>query len=585
MDDLRNRLQTFVNWPQHVLVKPKLLAEAGFYYVGTTLRDDTVCCFDCKGKLNNWKATDIPERRHREHFGQFCPFVQQARDVLDTPSSWQDTTESHYGSYDNGFYDDMENEEQRLRSFQRNNGWLAPVPPRKLAAAGFYFTGIGDTVKCFACDVSLARWEAEDDPISEHLKSEPNCPFLPRWTARQRMLSSGIMGGTQQQTEVYHHNRPNYTESVRIMRNDPPRQSAFRSGLNLPEPNYFQIGTTAPMQPQHQGGFPGSVYAPPNYASEHARLHSFINWPKECPVQPKELIDAGFYYTGEDDKVQCFKCNVILAGWDPEDTPWGEHKRWSKDCPLVNEYLLRRNPHSPLSENSETAQMPKEQFCESSKEGFSSQSVRPGPCESECFDNMTTKAGRLPKEQSDIEAFQDLDIAKAKKGKGQKLEVFHLQKGMQELVDRGYDLAKIEEAIKHRQKVCGESIESTDELLDAVVSFMETNSTCNPQGKSTADEQADAVKDPKTGESSVDSGEAAGLPLLVNPQSLHRQFEKMQEARMCSICFDAEIGVVFLPCGHLVCCAGCATEIQSKPSPLCPLCRTSIHDSISIFFA
>lgn len=580
MNDLSNRLRSFTNWPQHVPVKPRLLAEVGFYYVGETQNDDTVCCFACQGKLNHWKATDIPEQRHSENFGKFCPLVRDVSDTL----LWEDHSAPN-GSYD-PFYDDMETEEQRLRSFQRNNGWPAPVPPRKLAAAGFYFTGIGDTVKCFACDVSLAKWEAEDDPISEHVRNYPDCPFLPRLTGHHRMVSSGISGGNAGQTEVYHHNWPNYTESVKMTRNDPPRQSAFRSGLTLPESNYFQTGPTglsngfptSPMQPQQQGGSPVSVHASPNYASEHARLHSFINWPKECPVRPKELIDAGFYYTGEADKAQCFKCNVILAGWDPEDTPWGEHKRWSKDCPLVKEYLLRRETHSALGENSETAQLSKEQDWQSQKEGFSGQSVRPRPCESECF-GTTTKAGRLPEEQSDIEVFQHLDISKEKKGREQKLEVFYLQKGIQELVDQGYDLATIEEAIKHKQKVCGESIESTHELLDAVVLFMGTNSPCNPQGKSTAVEQTDA--DPRT----EDSGEVSGLSLLVNPESLHRQFEKMQEARMCSICFDAEIGVVFLPCGHLVCCPGCATEIQSKPSPLCPLCRTNIGNSISIFFA
>ena len=63
MNDLTNRLTSFVGWQHTGAVKPKDLAEAGFYYMGRG--DDTVCCFSCGVTLNRWQIGDIPEERHR----------------------------------------------------------------------------------------------------------------------------------------------------------------------------------------------------------------------------------------------------------------------------------------------------------------------------------------------------------------------------------------------------------------------------------------------------------------------------------------------------------------------------------------
>ena len=67
MNDLLNRLGSFVHWPNNGAVKPKDLAECGFYYLNV---DDTVCCFSCGVTLNRWQIGDIPEERHRRYIKQ-----------------------------------------------------------------------------------------------------------------------------------------------------------------------------------------------------------------------------------------------------------------------------------------------------------------------------------------------------------------------------------------------------------------------------------------------------------------------------------------------------------------------------------
>ena len=44
--------------------------------------------------------------------------------------------------------------------------------------------------------------------------------------------------------------------------------------------------------------------------------------------------------------------------------------------------------------------------------------------------------------------------------------------------------------------------------------------------------------------------------------------ETIRQEFICQICFERDANIVFLPCGHLLCCHECATAIR-----LCPICR------------
>jgi len=49
---------------------------------------------------------------------------------------------------------------------------------------------------------------------------------------------------------------------------------------------------------------------------------------------------------------------------------------------------------------------------------------------------------------------------------------------------------------------------------------------------------------------------------------------------MCKICMDNDVGVVFLPCGHLVSCTSCATAF-----PNCALCRQPIRGVVRAYLS
>ncbi|CAG2208957.1 BIRC7_8 [Mytilus edulis] len=72
-----------------------------------------------------------------------------------------------------------------------------------------------------------------------------------------------------------------------------------------------------------------------SYATPAARIRSYSTWTRSSP-KPVDLADAGFFYTGTEDMVQCFYCGLKLKSWDVFDNPWVEHARHGKNCPHVS---------------------------------------------------------------------------------------------------------------------------------------------------------------------------------------------------------------------------------------------------------
>lgn len=83
------------------------------------------------------------------------------------------------------------------------------------------------------------------------------------------------------------------------------------------------------------------------YRAEIYRLESFKNWSCQSIVRKEDLARNGFYYLGDRDRVQCVFCNAILSCWEKGDNVIEEHKRHSKNCPLVLGKRTTNIPYSP----------------------------------------------------------------------------------------------------------------------------------------------------------------------------------------------------------------------------------------------
>jgi baculoviral IAP repeat-containing protein 7/8 len=65
------------------------------------------------------------------------------------------------------------------------------------------------------------------------------------------------------------------------------------------------------------------------------RLQSLMEWPKSISQSPQELASAGFFYTGNSDRVICFFCGLGLKDWDLNDIPIEQHAMWAPQCQFV----------------------------------------------------------------------------------------------------------------------------------------------------------------------------------------------------------------------------------------------------------
>lgn len=214
---------------------------------------------------------------------------------------------------------DFNFEKNRLDSFK--NWTLSFIDKHLLAMIGFYYIGNGnsDTVKCKFCDVEISMWMPEDNPIDEHIRWSLDCDLL------QRRFTQNVPIDNENLQRVLP--RLNYNACGRQISNhsSSTRQSEENNeiiinSLNLNE-NVIPSSITKPMHPEFQ--------------LESYRLTSFEDWPKSMKQKPKELAEAGFYYTGKGDKVACFSCGGGLKDWEEIDNPFEQHALWYQKC----EYL------------------------------------------------------------------------------------------------------------------------------------------------------------------------------------------------------------------------------------------------------
>ncbi|CAH1799478.1 unnamed protein product [Owenia fusiformis] len=194
----------------------------------------------------------------------------------------------------------MKSQAFRIASYTKWPKW-ANARPVQLADAGLYYTGMYDEVKCFACKAKFKQWSEVNDPMSEHMKASPNCPFV------QEELQSG--------------NIPLVTDVADIQEIDGFREEAAQIEDQADVPNNDVDGLPIDASGEY-----------PKYALESKRLGTFTNWPTSHHIKPVDLAEAGFFYQGYSDNVRCFFCGMGLGNWEKGDTPWEEHARWFYKC-------------------------------------------------------------------------------------------------------------------------------------------------------------------------------------------------------------------------------------------------------------
>lgn len=359
--------------------------------------------------------TEVDNRIHRDlpvSSNKIHPeFFQSSNNTVDAPSP-SPSSQSHPPSSNSASQRALRSEALRLATYQ---GWpLDYLSPRELSAAGFFYRGVSDHTMCAFCCITISQWEPQDNPMTEHRRHAPNCPFVLQLNVGNVPLSIG-------RTE-----RPSLASPAASPAPIPAPAQSNRSAFVLPtlgfnsgadtcsrfqsesRPNALPERVPAPrLTTRTSDAGEGTSSAPtdlaslgllphqparhPELSSLEARMNTFADWPPGLKQRPAQLAEAGFYYMKTGDHVKCFCCDGALRNWEPEDNPWVEHARWFYRCNFLvsvkgDEYVksiqeqFKPTPTSSLessiesSSGSETSSLSSSQDSglESSSSGFSS---------------------------------------------------------------------------------------------------------------------------------------------------------------------------------------------------------------------
>ncbi|CAB3376649.1 Hypothetical predicted protein [Cloeon dipterum] len=200
----------------------------------------------------------------------------------------------------------------RLFSLVKKSDWQF-VDPFALARSGFYFTGEEDKVRCVFCMLEVRGWEQGDTPHGEHLRWNPDCPFLrdSRSVVNVRIGEELVQGQIRENPFTEANGMEKYGPNLHF--------------LNTSTLLFLDLSIRNWSAPVHS-----------SFATLKSRMDSFREfWPPSLGQKTEEMARAGFFYTGSGDRAICFHCNLGLKDWYLGDDPFDQHTRWRPTCQFL----------------------------------------------------------------------------------------------------------------------------------------------------------------------------------------------------------------------------------------------------------
>ena len=296
------RIKSFVGWPLNEAVHPEQLARVGFVYTG---EGALVQCFQCGVKYHRWSKGDVPLSVHQK-CNPRCLFLRSLSckskssppEQRPTRSNIQaepisNNTEDEEVSKHSLQFLDYSDQAIRLQSFKH---WGGVLPAQQLAVA------CRNVMKHFLCKAVIQDWERNDNAINEqHKYSAFLKKIFPSGKRNNNSSSSSLSVNTTYIAKPLLNNQPS----------ELPKQS---KGLNLSNKL--------------------------NYDELEDRIKTFKPPPRwEGPLDYQSMAEAGFVYTGQEDLVFCFHCNIKLDKWSKDMEPLLRHKEESPTCSFMRQRL------------------------------------------------------------------------------------------------------------------------------------------------------------------------------------------------------------------------------------------------------
>ncbi|KAF2978356.1 hypothetical protein EK904_004388 [Melospiza melodia maxima] len=344
-----------------------------------------------------------------------------------------------------------------------------------------------------------------------------------------------------------------------------------------------------------------------------SRLRTFQQWPRTAPVSAQDLVDAGFFYVGPGDEVQCFCCGGVLKDWRPGDCPLIEHMHFFPSCKYIRGESAGNQEMLSLQEVFDTVDG---QFLSVLQGIVSEETAMPNEPE---YPEMVTEEMRLSTfenwpQNSSIHPEQLARAGFFYTGRGDVVRCFYCDGGVrswslgddpwrehakwypdrsqkyplrnwellahpsedqslivQNVLQMGFDPSWVANLVENKFALTGTSYLSESELIsDLLQPGWGASSSAGGRRGAVQRETGTSRQEIR----SVQQKEPE------SQLSTEEQLRRLQEERMCKVCMDRDVSVVFVPCGHLVACEACALNLR-----LCPICRAAIRGSVRAFMS
>uniref|UniRef100_A0A2M3Z1E4 Putative apoptosis 1 inhibitor n=1 Tax=Anopheles braziliensis TaxID=58242 RepID=A0A2M3Z1E4_9DIPT len=393
---------------------------------------------------------------------------------------------------------------------------VAFIRKEELARYGFYYTGNEDTVKCHFCRVEIGMWEEHDNVIEEHLRWSPYCPLLRK--------------------------RP--TNNVALDRN-------FLA--NVPEPSYDVCGINVRTHSYAENAsdrMSGDSWSGSSDISSGGNSINGNSIVGEASTSTISTDRSGFMRHGHDE--------VPLAGGAVASafSSMGTMGMGSQPCrpeyPMyaIEADRLKSFEDWPTSMSQKPQQLSDAGFFYTGK----SDRVKCFSCGGGLKD---WEQGDDPWEQHGI-WYSNCHYLKLIKGR--------------EFIDRCRAMKADEEASSSSSQPSTSGVSSNaSSLMSTSPATSSGISSPTPGEDARTSSSSEATVAPKPASSTI------GCAVEGDDDAANRG---ISDGKICKICYVNEYNIAFLPCGHVVACAKCASSVTK-----CPMCQQPFYNVLKLYLS
>lgn len=343
---------------------------------------------------------------------------------------------------------------------------------------------------------------------------------------------------------------------------------------------------------------------------EANRLKTFDNW-HVAFIDKHQLALLGFYYYGPSDMVKCYFCGVEIGMWEEGDDALTDHMRWSPNCNLIrrsatnnvpiNEALLNQTlPPAPtpdvygaMERTNTVSEGSIDELSEDDVHMYQHQLYGQGGIDAVLRGNAnsTTTPHAPPPlsrpehpefavESKRLESYEDWPKTLKQKpqqlsdagfyytGKGDKVCCFSCNGGLKDWEEN--DDPWEQHAMWYGKCEYLKLMKGAD-YISKMAQQREEICQRSSEGAASSSSQSSSQE-------SLKDVRAASIEKLDEKSSDEEQEKK--DSKLCKICYNDEYNTIFLPCGHVIACAKCASSVSK-----CPACRQPFDNVMRVYFS